>query len=75
MILDMNTKTLTLAFVIVAIAAALALAPSLSYNGALAKKSCETGNSGKCNQHAIGTPSTTCTNPTGKEDNCNGNVG
>ena len=69
----MNTKTLTLAIVIVAVVAALA--PSVSYNGALAKKTCETGNSGKCNQHAIGTPSTTCSNPKGKEVNCNGNVG
>ena len=75
MILHMNTKTFTLAVVIVAIAAALAVAPSLSYNSALARKTCETGNSGKCNTHAIGTPSTTCTNPKGKEVNCNGNVG
>jgi hypothetical protein len=46
MIFHMNTKTLTLAIVIVTVAAALALAPSVSYNGALAKKTCETGNSG-----------------------------
>jgi len=70
----MNTKQLTLAIVIIAATAAVALAPYLSATSVLAKKTCETGNSGKCNQHAIGTPSTTCKNPTGKEVNCHGNV-
>ena len=71
----MKTKTLTLVVAILAVAAALALAPALSYNAAFAAKSCETGNSGKCNTNAIGSASTTWTNPTNKEVNCNGNVG
>jgi hypothetical protein len=68
----MTTKKLTLAIIIL-VAAALALAPSLSYTGALAKKSCTTGASDNpCNGNTRDTPAATCSNPTGKEVNCNG---
>jgi hypothetical protein len=69
----MNTKTITLTIVVVAVAAALALAPSLSYTGALAKKSCTTGASDNpCNGNTRDTPAATCSNPQGKPVNCNG---
>jgi hypothetical protein len=67
----MTTKKIMLAIIIVAVAAALALAPSLSYTGALAKKSCTTGESSNpCNENTRETPAATCTNPQGKEVPC-----
>ena len=69
----MAVKKLTLAIIIIAVAAALALAPSLSYTGALAKKSCTTGESNhSCNDSNKDTPAAHCSNPKGKEVNCNG---
>jgi hypothetical protein len=74
----MNTKQLTLAIVLVAAAATLVLAPSLT-GTVLAKKThhCTVGQSStSCNEHNQSTPAAhnKCTNPTGKEVNCHGNV-
>jgi hypothetical protein len=73
----MNTKQLMLAIVIVAAAATLVLAPSLTGTVLAKTHHCTVGQSStSCNEHNQSTPAAhnKCTNPTGKEVNCHGNV-
>lgn len=63
----MNTKQLTFAILIVAATTALAPAPYLSTTTALAKKTCNVGQSStSCNEHNRITPAAHCRNPVGQ---------